>query len=75
MRRVPPTAPRVRILQRSHDLLLGQPRAVTLDQQRDAAAIIDGAAQLIASSSVLNSFNRWRSFSKGAMDCEPRGPE
>jgi hypothetical protein len=33
---------RVRVLQRSHDLLLGEPCAVVaLDQQCDAAAIID----------------------------------
>ena len=32
-------------------------------------------AQLIASSRMLNSLYRWRSFSSGEIDCEPRGPE
>jgi hypothetical protein len=62
--------------ERGHDLLLGQPRAViAFDQQGNAAAVVDMSRPAYRLVEAAELFEEVTIFSKGEMDCEPRGPE
>jgi hypothetical protein len=64
------------IPQSGYDLLLGQPRAVvSFDQQRHAAAVIDMPRPAYRVIEEIELLEQVTVFSRGEMDCEPRGPE